>query len=146
MILHRALDGVMPGYRELFGRYGLTEQQWRVMRVLWGSNRVTSKELSTRTLLPAPSLVGIIDRLEKKGLVTRKRSVEDRRAVHIIATRAGRALEGEVAPKVDKIDASLRSAVSSEEWNAMEQTLKKIATSKQLSKAHAHPVAQQPTI
>ena len=31
MILHRTLDAVMPDYRELFARYNLTEQQWRVL-------------------------------------------------------------------------------------------------------------------
>ena len=80
MILHRTLDAVMPDYRELFARYNLTEQQWRVLRVLWSSKKVTSVELSNRTLIPAPSLVGVRDRLEKKGLVTRVRSEEDRRS------------------------------------------------------------------
>ena len=55
MILHCTLDAAMPDYRELFARYNLTEQQWRV---LWSSKKVTSVELSSRTLIPAPSLVG----------------------------------------------------------------------------------------
>jgi DNA-binding MarR family transcriptional regulator len=41
------------------------------------------------TLLPAPSLVGILDRLEKKRLIGRLRSVKDRRHVHIIPKQAG---------------------------------------------------------
>jgi homoprotocatechuate degradation regulator HpaR len=132
MILHRALDGIMPGYRDLFARYNLTEQQWRVMRVLWSEKKVTSAELSARTLLPAPSLVGIVDRLEKKHLVSRLRSVEDRRAVYILATDKGRALEAEVTPKVSEIDQRLRASVTQREWAAMEQTLDKI--SKKLNK------------
>ncbi len=127
MILHRTLDGVMPNFRDLFARYNLTEQQWRVLRVLWSSKKVTSAELSIRTLLPAPSLVGIIDRLEKKELVARVRSVEDRRVVYVVATAQGRALEEEVTPQVTKIDENLRSRVTPEEWRAMEETLARIA-------------------
>ncbi|MFD0917389.1 MarR family winged helix-turn-helix transcriptional regulator [Pseudahrensia aquimaris] len=127
MILNRALDDIMPDYRELFARYDLTEQQWRILRVLWSEMRVTSADLSRRTLLPAPSLVGIIDRLEKKGFVSRVRSVEDRRAVYIVPTAKGRALEDEVTPHVAQIDARLRNTVSPEDWQHMENTLRKIA-------------------
>ena len=129
MILHRTLDGVMPEYRELFARFGLTEQQWRVMRMLWTWKKITSADLSARTLLPAPSLVGIIDRLEKKGFVSRMRSVEDRRVVYVIATAGGRALEESVTPLVTKIDARLRASVSTKQWQQMEETLEAIAAS-----------------
>lgn len=127
MILHRTLDATMPDYRELFARYNLTEQQWRVLRVLWSSQQVTSVELSNRTLIPAPSLVGIIDRLERKDLVTRVRSVEDRRAVFVVATAKGTALEEEVSPQVAEIDQRLRASVTAEEWLMMEQVLEKIS-------------------
>ena len=127
MILHRTLDAVMPEFRELFSAYNLTEQQWRVLRVLWISNKVTTAELASRTLLPSPSLVGIIDRLEKKNLVTRIRSEEDRRVVYVTATQEGRALEAEVTPRVADIDKSLRSCITQQEWLEMETTLAKIA-------------------
>ena len=127
MILHRTLDATMPDYRELFARYNLTEQQWRVLRVLWSSQQVTSVELSNRTLIPAPSLVGVIDRLERKDLVTRVRSVEDRRAVFVIATAKGRALEEEVSPQVSEIDQRLRASVTADEWQMMERVLEKIS-------------------
>ncbi len=128
MILYRALDAIMPVYRELFALYDLTEQQWRVLRVIWTSKNVTASELAERALLSPPSLVGIIDRLEKKGLVSRVRSVDDRREVYIIATAKGRALQAEVTPQVRTIQARIRSMVSEREWNAMERTLEKIAT------------------
>ena len=127
MILNRALDATMPDYRELFARFELTEQQWRVLRVLWSAGKVTSVELSMRTLLPAPSLVGILDRLEKKGLVSRVRSVEDRRAIFVIATAKGRALEAKVTPLVSEIDQELRARVTPEEWQMMERVLQKIS-------------------
>ncbi|OED41142.1 hypothetical protein AB833_10310 [Chromatiales bacterium (ex Bugula neritina AB1)] len=126
MVLNRTLDAVMPTYRELFARYNLTEQQWRVLRVIWTSKNVTSADLSERTLLSAPSLVSIIDRLEKKGLVSRVRSVDDRRRIYVVATSNGRALQSEVTPQVVRIQKRIRNCVSDSEWQAMEKTLKKI--------------------
>lgn len=52
----------------------------------------TSTALSKAVDLSPSTLVGILDRLQDKGLVTRTRSAEDRRAVRIEATDAGRAL------------------------------------------------------
>ena len=127
MILHRTLDAVMPEFRGLFARHNLTEQQWRVLRVLWDTERATSAEIAARTLLLAPSLVGIIDRLEKKGLVARIRSVEDRRNVHVVATAAGRKLGAEVAPEIADINRRIARSVSPEAWSAMTETLALIA-------------------
>lgn len=127
MILARTSDAVMPLYRELFARYGLTDQQWRVLRVVWSGDRVNSVELSNRTLLATASLVGIIDRLEKKELVSRIRSTDDRRAVYITATAKSRELEAEVSPQVAEIQSRVKATVSEKEWAAMEKTLRKIS-------------------
>ena len=127
MILNRALDSVMPLYRELFARYGLTDQQWRILRVVWTHDKVNSVDLSHRTLLATASLVGIIDRLEKKDLVSRIRSSDDRRAVYITATAKSRELEAEVNPQVVAIQSRVRSIVSDKEWAAMEKTLQKVS-------------------
>ena len=127
MILYRALDGVMPVYRDLFTRHDLTEQQWRVLRVVWRNSNVTSATLAEITLLTAPSLVGIIDRLEKKELVTRVRSVDDRRQIYVIATAKGRCLQAEILPELEAIQAELRDRVSEKEWDAMERILEKIS-------------------
>lgn len=135
MILNRALDSVMPPYRELFARYGLTEQQWRILRVVWTHDKVKSVDLSSQTLLAAASLVGIIDRLEKKGLVSRVRSTSDRRAVYIIATAKSRELEATVSPQVAEIQSKVYSTISEKEWIAMEKTLLKISNSLELNQS-----------
>ena len=87
MQLYRTLDAIMPEYRNLFAKNNLTEQQWRILRVLWADNNITVAKLSEKTLLPAPSLVGILDRLVKKDLINRSRSKKDRREVEITLTQ-----------------------------------------------------------
>lgn len=128
MMMNRALDRVMPIYRELFSQYDVTEQQWRVLRVIWTNKSVTSSELSERTLLSPPSLVSIIDRLEKKGLVNRVRSVKDRRQVFVVATAMGRTLQQDMMPQVTKIQDRIAQSVSPSEWQTLQTILDKIST------------------
>jgi homoprotocatechuate degradation regulator HpaR len=119
MMLYRALDTVMPRFRNIFNDFGLTEQQWRVLRVLWETDHTTIMELSKVTLLPAPSLVGIVDRLERNELVNRQRSEVDRRKVNVVLTSQGAALEGEIMPRVASAYADLKQSVDAETWSAV---------------------------
>ena len=124
MMLYRVLDGIMPHYRALFSEHGLTEQQWRVLRTLWEDDSLSSIELARRTLLPAASLVGVLDRLEKKGLIVRLRSVEDRRIVFAKPTPEGRKLEREIAPRLHDIHQAVRRCVTDEEWQSLSMILR----------------------
>ncbi|MDA1076131.1 MAG: MarR family transcriptional regulator [Proteobacteria bacterium] len=123
MMLHRTLDAVMPEFRAIFSRFNLTEQQWRVLRVLWESDGLTLLDLSRQTLIPGPSLVGVIDRLERDQLVQRHRSTEDRRKVHIHTTPEGLTLQQEVSPLVEEVSTRLKDRLSVEAWQAMLTTL-----------------------
>jgi len=119
MMLYRALDTVMPRFRKIFNEFGLTEQQWRVLRVLWEQDQIAFNQLSAITLIPPPSLVGVIDRLTKSGLVERRRSLTDRRSVSVIATKSGMALESEVRPRVEATYAELRDAIDVDDWDQL---------------------------
>ena len=127
MLLSRTLDGIMPRYRSLFQAHDLTDQQWRVLCALWEQKHLTSAEISQITLLPAPSLVGILDRLEKKGLISRLRSIEDRRFVHIIPTQAGRNLQERMLPKVEQVHDGYIQRITPEEWDELNRILNKMA-------------------
>ena len=126
MILYRSLEAVMPIYRNVFSQYDLTEQQWRVLRVLWRNEPITSNELALQTLLAPNSLAGIIDRLQKRDLVKRQRSETDRRVIYVLPTEQGLALEEQVIPKVDAIHDTIRATVSDQEWQQLETILNKI--------------------
>ena len=127
MILSRSLDRVMPSYRRLFQANYLTDQQWRVLRALWEKQHLTSAQISQITLLPPPSLVGILDRLEKKNLIGRLRSTEDRRHVHIVPTPKGRALMAHMMPMVDRIHDDFMQRVTAAEWAEFNRILDKLS-------------------
>lgn len=130
MMLYRALDAVMPRFRLIFNEFGLTEQQWRVLRVLWEHEDIAFRELAELTLIPAPSLVGVIDRLARGSLVARKRSEADRRNVFVHATAKGRALHRKVRPHVDAAYAELRESIDGAEWQRLLSGLERVASLK----------------
>ena len=127
MVLYHTLDAVMPPFRGIFASFGLTEQQWRVLRVLWERDARPLLALSEKTLIQAPSLVGVVDRLQRDGLVERRRSRTDRRVVRICLTARSKALKSRVTPLVDAAYSRLESTVSESEWAALKATLHKIA-------------------
>jgi len=126
MMLYRTLDTVMPSFRKIFNDFGLTEQQWRVLRVLWEGDDITIRQLAEVTLIPAPSLVGIVDRLERDGLAERQRSTTDRRKVNVVVTKAGAVLEDKIMPRVASAYVELKQSVDAETWSQVLVGLQRI--------------------
>lgn len=75
-------------------QHGLTDVQFRVLSRLWRGDGATIGELARDLCLDAATVTGLVDRLEAKDLVCRRRDVEDRRSVQVMLTDAGRSLEG----------------------------------------------------
>ena len=126
MMLQRALNAVLPKFRAIIGRFGLTGTQWRVMRTLWDSDGRSVLELARATLVSAPSLVGVVDRLARDGLVERRPCDVDRRRVYVHLTRRGRALEQRVSPLLDEVYAGVEKLLDAAEWRALYTALDRL--------------------
>jgi len=90
--LRRILRSVDIYSRKLALEHGVTVPQLVCLLKLDELGALTIKELSEEVFLSPSTLVGIIDRLEGHDLVTRKRSVRDRRKVRVDLTAQGREL------------------------------------------------------
>jgi len=77
---------------------GLTPPQFDVIAELGGTQGMNCVELSQSTLLAKASLTGIIDRLQRKGLIERQPVPYDRRAIHIRLTKKGETLYRKAFP------------------------------------------------
>jgi len=128
MLLYAAIDEVMPRFRRIFKEFGLTEQQWRVLRVLWDIEEISHTELARITLIPAPSLVGILDRLRTMQLIERRRSGLDRRVVYIGTTAQGRELRDQIMPAVQQSYFELRDSIDDDVWRNLIDGLEDLVT------------------
>lgn len=72
---------------------GLTPSQFAVLSALWERDGIPFKELAAANWCTPPTMTGIVDTLEKKGLVIRQPNPDDRRSLLVCLTDSGRALQ-----------------------------------------------------
>jgi DNA-binding MarR family transcriptional regulator len=89
--IHRTSDVLMQELLALLKPYGLSATQYNVLRILRGAGTsgLTCKDVGSRMVTPDPDITRLLDRLEKRSLLTRNRSREDRRFVSIQITASG---------------------------------------------------------
>lgn len=79
--------------RDQIGGAELTPAQYSVLSLLWQRDGRQCNELSSACCCSPSTITGVVDTLEKKGLVTRQSNPLDRRSLLLRLTDAGRALE-----------------------------------------------------
>ncbi|HAH44981.1 MarR family transcriptional regulator [Gimesia sp.] len=93
----RTSDQYQNRLGKLFRKYGLTSSQYNVLRILRGEGQpLPSLEIASRMIQVVPAITGLIDRLEKRGLVTRERCTADRRVVYVALTEKADSLLKEI--------------------------------------------------
>src|SRR6266850_168521 len=79
LALMRAREATMQYFRPHLRSLAVTEQQWRVLRVLYSGGSLEVTALARRAVLLAPSLTRILRDLERERLISRQRGTGDRR-------------------------------------------------------------------
>ena len=79
------------------GHYDLTPPQFSVLAFLWKQDGLTQTELSDKTQIDRTTLGGLIDRLEKQGMVVRQPHPQDRRAHLVCLTEKAHELTTELS-------------------------------------------------
>lgn len=97
--LLRAREAVMAYFRPLLNSYGLTEQQWRIMRLLDDRGEMEAGMVADLACILPPSLTGILVRMEKAGLIHRRKDKTDSRRLIVSLSDQGRALTLEISPQ-----------------------------------------------
>ena len=126
MLLLRAREATMAHFRPILSESGLTEQQWRVLRVLWKRNGTEARELAERTLMLRPSLTGVIDRLERDGLVERRSDGADGRKVRLWLTRKARRVYERLSPQLEKEYALMQARMTDSAWSNLYAALEQL--------------------
>lgn len=91
LTLLQAREATMSFFRPLLNQHGLTEQQWRVIRILRQHGEMESYRLAELACILKPSMTGVLSRLERDGLVRRHKPAHDQRRVYIDLTEQGQA-------------------------------------------------------
>ncbi|MFT6022342.1 MAG: homoprotocatechuate degradation regulator HpaR [Ascidiaceihabitans sp.] len=90
--LLRARETIMEPVREMLSRSQISEQKWRILRVVEEIGPVEQTVIAKRACLLLPSLTRLMHAMETDGLLTRVPSTTDRRKSIVSITDSGRAL------------------------------------------------------
>lgn len=88
-LLLQARESVMAHTRPSLREHGLSDQQWRVLRVLGEHGTVETGRVAREAFILGPSLTGVLARMERDGLVQRERDPADQRRSVVEATAKG---------------------------------------------------------
>jgi homoprotocatechuate degradation regulator HpaR len=107
MSLLRAREAVMRQFRPSLRDYGLTEQQWRILRALASVDTIEVTELARVAFLLGPSLSRILRDLEARQLIKRRMAEADQRRGLVSISEKGLNLIETVAPSSEAIYAAI---------------------------------------
>ncbi len=96
--LLRAREAVMGHFRPMLALHDVTEQQWRVIRILAEAGTLDASEMADRAFILAPSLTRIIRTLEERGFITKTKDAQDGRRILLQITSTGLKIINEVSP------------------------------------------------
>ncbi len=127
MALLRAREAVMSRFRPLLAGHGVTEQQWRVIRILGESGPLDATELAGRCVILGPSLTRIIRDLATRRLITRKADREDGRRVVLDVTAKARSMIISMLPEIRDVYDALELEFGTERLEQVLDVLEELA-------------------
>jgi len=125
-LLAKAYQRACALYKEEFDSYDLTPQQFGVLAFLWIEDGLSQAELSARSQIDRTTVGGIIDRLEKEGLVERANDPDDRRAFKVMLSEKGKAMEDELCAIANSVLEKVIAPLTAVEHATLVRLLEKI--------------------
>jgi MarR family 2-MHQ and catechol resistance regulon transcriptional repressor len=126
--LVRASEAVSAAlHRDLVARR-LTTSQFGVLEVLLHLGPLCQGEVAAKLLRSGASMTSVVEGLEKRGLVVRQRTEEDKRFVRVALTGKGRRLIEEIFPGHAKAIARLFGALGRDEQDELRRLCRKLGT------------------
>lgn len=101
-LLLQARESVMAHTRPNLRAHGLSDQQWRVLRVLGEHGTVETGRVAREAFILGPSLTGVLARMERDGLVRRERDPADQRRTVVEATARGLKLVEKLSHAIER--------------------------------------------
>jgi len=123
LLMLKARERVIGHFRPVLHAHGITEQQWRIVRLLLEAGALEPREIGELCNLSSPSLAGVLARMEEIDLVKRRRFPHDQRRVRVSLTSRSRALAVRMAPRIEAIYARVEGLLGEEFCERLYATL-----------------------
>lgn len=125
-LLLQARESVMAHTRPSLREHGLSDQQWRVLRVLGEHGTVETGRIAREAYILGPSLTGVLTRMERDGLIRRERDPSDQRRTAIAATPKGLKLVEKLSRTIQAHYEWMEKAIGKDKLTELYQLLDKV--------------------
>tara|TARA_B100000767_G_scaffold25458_1_gene22357 strand:+ start:8680 stop:9144 length:465 start_codon:yes stop_codon:yes gene_type:complete len=117
--LMRSRERVMAPIREMLKASGITEQQWRVLRILSEFGPQDLTEIASKASLLMPSLSRIIRKLGKDELIIQAIDLDDKRRQIVVIGPAGQKIIDDNLPQATQIAAEFQLRLGSDRYEQL---------------------------
>lgn len=124
VVLSKAYKAITEQAEKDIKHYGLSPSEFMVLEVLYTKGRIPLQQIGDKILVTSGSITYNIDKLEKKNLLRRVPSSEDRRVTYAEITEAGKKLFDRIFPEHAAKILSIMKSISQEEQAEMIDRLK----------------------
>lgn len=122
----RTADQLQIRFARLFRQFGLTLQQYNVLRILRGEGQALPiLEIAARMITVVPGITGLVDRLQSAGLVERKRCDQDRRIIYVAITARAKEILAEIDAPLETLHRQTLGHMSPDDLSALSRLLEK---------------------
>ena len=125
-LLNRAGARIATAFGEEVRPLGATLQMWRVLAALRERDGRRMGDLSETTSIEVSTLTRLVDNMEKKGLVARRRAAGDARVVALFVTAAGRRLTQRILPIAERYETVALEGFEPREAEALKAALRRL--------------------
>lgn len=127
--LLRGSEALWNASRLFFARWDLSPSQFNILNLLGDQpGGISQSELSRQLIMHRSNVTGLVDRLEKRDLVARHGSPEDRRVWQVALTDEGRKMLGEILPHYYQAAEQVWGDIPDNRATQMAADLEKLAT------------------
>ena len=129
-LLTTAQHSVFQYLNGKLSEYDVTPSQYGVLSCLWQREFATPKQISEILCLETSTISGVLDRMQKKGLIDRVINRDDRREVRVVPTEKGKALQEPISKIIDEVNEEVLKCFTEEEVALLKNQLRIIAEGK----------------
>lgn len=122
---------VFKYYSKLLEAHGVTSAQAGILTCIWSApdNKITPKEIGKKLHLEAPTVSGILDKMQKMALINREVDPNNRRVVFVTTTEKANQLRPEIEKTTEEMNQQVLQDFSPEEAELLKKFLAKLIDS-----------------
>lgn len=126
VVLTRAIQSVKKKVEEDIKGMGLNPTEFAVLELVYNKGEQPIQKIGEKVLIASSSITYVVDKLEKKELLKRRPSPEDRRSTYAVITEKGKQFMDEVFPKHREAINTICGGLNQDEKQSLIEQLKKL--------------------